>query len=343
MDDSMPPDLPDLFDDAAPDRQRDLASVWAALGEAEAARDQAFQQERTWTALAERLDLDAASEGSSAALPRAEGRPPRPRDPSDPARTSRQTWSGPTARRLLMLLVVLGGLLAGGWFWTRPVTVTTAGGTQATTTLPDGSTAQLNGGTHITYRRGFAALPFVPAEQRRVRLEGEAFFSVTSGDRPFQVVTPTARVTALGTQFTVESLRVDDDTTTQVTVREGRVRVAAAGRPEDAVTLAQPGAQSRVAGATASPTSPTMADLNYAEAWRRGGFAVRQSPLPATLRRLERRFGATIRLKVDSVQTRPMTLLYDEDARLETVLSDVCLVQNLSYRTTSQGYVLTEP
>jgi hypothetical protein len=38
-----------------------------------------------------------------------------------------------------------------------------------------------------------------------------------------------------------------------------------------------------------------------------------------------------------------MTLLYDAEARLETVLTDICLVQNLSYRTTNQGYVLTEP
>lgn len=338
----MPPDLHGLFDDAPLDRRREMASVWDVFDAAEAARTQAFQREETWAAVAERAGLDATPEPSGSA-PSAHDRPARSGDRSAAARVSRGGSTRTMTRRLLLLAVLLGGLLAGGWFWTRPVTVSAPGGTQATATLPDGSTAELNGGTRIAYRRGFAALPFVPAEQRRVRLDGEAFFSVTPGARPFRVVTPSARITALGTQFTVETLRAGGDTTTQVTVREGRVRVAAAGDSTGAVTLAETGAQSRVAGPAARPTSPTTVPLDYVEAWRRGGFAVRQASLPATLRRLERRFGASVRLAADSARTRPMTLLYDAEARLETVLTDICLVQNLSYRTTNQGYVLTEP
>ena len=342
MNDSMPPDLRDLFADAPPDRRREMASVWDVVDAAEAARSRAFQREETWAAVAERAGLDAAAEPLGSA-PGAHDRPARSGERSAAARVARRGGTRTATRRLLLLAVLLGGLLAGGWFWTRPVTVSAPGGTQATATLPDGSTVELNGGSRIAYRRGFAALPFVPAEQRRVRLDGEAFFSVTPGGRPFRVVTPSARITALGTQFTVETLRAGGDTTTQVTVREGRVRVTAAGPPTGAVTLAERGAQSRVVGPAARPTSPTTVPLDYVEAWRRGGFAVRQASLPATLRRLERRFGASIRLAADSARTRPMTLLYDAEARLETVLTDICLVQNLSYRTTNQGYVLTEP
>jgi ferric-dicitrate binding protein FerR (iron transport regulator) len=338
----MPPDLRDLFDDASPDRRREMASVWDVVDAAAAAQTQAFQREETWAAVVERGGVDAASAPARPA-PGPHDRPARPGDRSAAARAARGGRPRTAARRLLLLAVVLGGLLAGGWFWTRPVTVFAPGGTQATATLPDGSTVELNGGTRLAYRRGFAALPFVPAEQRRVRLDGEAFFSVTPGARPFRVVTPNARITVLGTQFTVETLRAGGDTTTQVTVREGRVRVAAEQQSPGAVTLKEPGAQSRVAGPAARPTAPAIAPLDHVEAWRRGGFAVRQAPLPATLRRLERRFGASIRLAVDPAQTRPMTLFYDAEARLETILTDICLVQNLSYRTTSQGYVLTEP
>jgi transmembrane sensor len=249
----------------------------------------------------------------------------------------------------------------------RPVRVTTAPGEQATITLPDGSSVELNGATALAYPRGFGALPFVGPEARRVRLTGEAFFSVRSASRPFVVKTPDARVEVLGTQFTVETRAVEkgerapeagaskagaskagatgagDGSLTRVALRSGRVRFSAAGGSEGAVTLSKPGHVSHLTSARATPTPPETTDLTYLEAWRHGGFAVREASLPETLRKLERRFGASLRLDADSMAARPLTLLYARNASLEQVLKDICLVQGLTFRASSQGYVLTRP
>jgi transmembrane sensor len=226
------------------------------------------------------------------------------------------------------------------------VSVRTAAGEQTVVTLPDGSTAELNGGTTLSYPRGFAALPGVAASVRRVALDGEAFFSVTARDRPFRVETANARVEVMGTKFTVQTRTAKGAPETRVVVASGRVRVAAApdssAAASDAVTLATPGQASRVRG-TGAPTVPETVELKYVEAWRQGGFAVFDAPLPVILRELERRFGVPLALRVPEAETEPMSLHYAEDARLEAVLRDICFTQNLSFRRTSRGYELVRP
>ncbi|HKL87362.1 MAG TPA: DUF4974 domain-containing protein, partial [Salinibacter sp.] len=78
----------------------------------------------------------------------------------------------------------------------------------------------------------------------------------------------------------------------------------------------------------------------YVQAWRQGGFVAIGAPLPAILRELERRFGTSLRLGVPPSKTDTMTLHYARDARLEDVLRDICLIQNLTFHETSQGYEL---
>ena len=65
-------------------------------------------------------------------------------------------------------------------------------------TLPDQSNIILNDGSRISYQEGKWT------EDRTVRLEGEAFFSVQKGST-FKVVTPNGTVEVLGTQFNVRA------------------------------------------------------------------------------------------------------------------------------------------
>jgi transmembrane sensor len=95
-----------------------------------------------------------------------------------------------------------------------------------------------------------------------------------------------------------------------------------------------------VTGADAPPTPPQTTDLKYVQAWRTGGFGLVEASVPAILRELERRFGTSLRLGVPAAETETMTLHYARDARLEDVLRDICIVQGLTYRETSQGYEL---
>ncbi|MFB6248503.1 MAG: FecR family protein [Salinibacter sp.] len=333
---SQSPDFDDLADDT--EQARIFDQIWSLLRRSDAADPSSYDVDREWDRLADRLDLgaDAADTAPGA---RAAGRGPRPNDA--PA-TRRRRWTRALTAAVLVLLVVG----AGAWWWSQPVSVRTAAGEQTVVALPDGSTAELNGATALSYPRGFSVLPGIEAPARRVTLDGEAFFSVTSRDRPFRVETANARVEVVGTKFSVRTRRAEGASETRVVVASGRVRVAAS--PDSSadragsVTLEKPGQSSRVRG-TAPPTTPETVELKYVEAWRQGGFAVFDASLSTILRELERRFGVPLTLRVPAAETEPMSVHYAEDAQLKTVLRDICFTQNLSFRRTSQGYELVRP
>ncbi|MFP4366863.1 MAG: FecR family protein [Bacteroidales bacterium] len=82
--------------------------------------------------------------------------------------------------------------------------------------LPDGSTVWLNAGSTISYSGDFNHTA------RTVKLEGEAFFDVTTNPKkPFIVNTSHLNVKALGTQFNVKAYPDDDAVLT--TLVEGNV------------------------------------------------------------------------------------------------------------------------
>jgi len=341
--DGLPSDLGERADSA--EVQQDYAALWRLLRRADAATDAAFSVDAAWDDLADRLadDPDVAPSPSEtdveapapSADRRASDRPAR----SSPQQEARVPW-----RRLAVAALVLLGVAVGATaWWARPVSVQAAAGEQATVTLPDGSTVQLNGATTITYAQGFSSLPWIGAPERRVTLRGEAFFSVTPAARTFQVETPNAVVEVLGTAFSVRARNRGATPVTDVVLASGRVRLSASpadttGGGAQSVVLTDAGQRSRVKGRGLSPSIPQATDLKYAAAWRQGGFAVRNMPLPAVLRELEVQFGTTLRLSMPAAQTDTMTLHYARDVRLEDVLRDIAVVQNLSYRKMNGGF-----
>jgi ferric-dicitrate binding protein FerR (iron transport regulator) len=211
-------------------------------------------------------------------------------------------------------------------------------------TLPDGSTVDLNSGTTLRYRRGFQMWPFLDAPRRHVRLDGEAFFDVRDGSRPFVVTTPTARVEVLGTRFYVRTRSSPADSSrpasTKVTVASGEVRVEANERPDRPVSLRERGETTQVATASDPPSDPVVADVDRMTVWRNQGFTVRNRSLQHVVDRLEQRYNVSIQLHpaVDSLDP-PLSLYYPKAIGVETILHDICLLaQNLHYRQTSTGY-----
>lgn len=336
------PSLPSQFDDLAggDDEEQEYERIWRLLQRTDEERADSFDVDAEWDQLARRLDLGPAegapaSTDASAPARRTNDRPPRSPDTSV---TSRR-WPQVLTVVALVLCLVGGGVL----WWSQPVSVTTAGGARTTVSLPDGSTAELNGRTTIEYPRGFSSLPAIGSDAREVRLDGEAFFSVVEGERPFHVVTPNARVEVLGTEFDVRTHTAQDAPETTVTLSSGHVRLRSASAANDeqmsTVSLSKAGHTSRVVG-TQPPTAPQTIDLKYVQAWRDGGFAIQNAALPTVLGELERRFGTPLALNVPASTTDPMTLHYAADVQLKDVLRDICVIQGLSFRETSRGYEL---
>ncbi len=329
---NVPPELrsglEQASDDEAPDESWEWDAVWALLGRA-APPDAALPDaDDTWAGVRRHIEETAGDERTSRRTDR------RPRRPSARRSTQRRLWRWGSAVAAGLLLVL------AMWWWTQPVDVTAPAGATVAHTLPDGSTVELNGDTRLTYPRTLAAIPMLEDEKRIVRLQGEAYFDVESGERPFIVRTPSMQVEVLGTAFSVRS-RPGEAADAHVALAEGRLRVTAPSAPDTALTLRPGRAATRAPNGTLTAVRDTS--INRILAWRHGGFAATDRSLPALARDLERRFGRAVRLDASiSEETRsdPLTLYYSRGAELETILHDVCMARGLTYRATANGYVL---
>lgn len=315
--------------------RQDVARIWSFLKRADEERASTYDVDAEWTRLANRLDLENTSD---AARPEARREADRP-----PASRSRTPHGRIWLKALSMAILVLGVAVGGLWYWSQPVSISTSPGERSTVSLPDGSTVTLNGSTTLTHDRGFRTLAGLPSGVRQVHLDGEAFFSVVEGDRPFRVNTANAQVEVLGTEFNVHARLEGDRSETAVTLASGRVRLGSRANDstglEGSVVLDDRGETSRVDGMT-EPSAPRSVELKYVHAWRKGGFAISGAKLSTVLRELEHRFGTRLQLGDASAATDTMTLHYAPETELKDILRDICLIQNLSYRETSQGYEL---
>lgn len=142
--------------------------------------------------------------------------------------------------------------------------------------LEDGSHVQLNANSAI-------AVGYSDQQRRITLLEGEAWFEVRPDPvRPFSVAVANGMVTALGTSFDIAT----DNTRTEVTVAEHRVRISSGG-PDVIVGEGQQSAFGP--GLAVAPPYPV--DVDTATAWRRGKLIFEDKSLGeviATLRQYHR-------------------------------------------------------
>jgi len=203
--------------------------------------------------------------------------------------------------------VVVG--LVGGLYvlhLTSQSTLSTAVGEQATITLPDGSTLELNSNSiaHVDYS----------PRSRIIRLErGEAFFKVAhDSQRPFWVRGEGSWVRAVGTAFDVyESPRG-----VYVTVGEGTVKVVAGqsplGKPPSDDTVLNSawaltaGQQANLDGTTKAIRALSAAELAQTISWRDGTLYFENQALSEIVADLSRY--TTLKLMVADPSLRGLQL-----------------------------------
>ncbi len=241
-------------------------------------------------------------DGAGVPVSRAVPAQPHPTASNGPVRAAADRRAGGRAsfgwlrsRRALAAFCCAALLAAGiGWHqWRQQVfsnTYAVARGQSQTITLPDGTELVLDAETQaqVTWRKG----------RREVRMtEGQIMFAVAPDrEKPFQVLTGPARVTVVGTRFSVRYRHAGMDAgAVKVAVEEGHVRVADARNPQaddsaaaidlvagQSVTVSADGVIGQIAGV--SPDSIAL--------WRRGMVRFENTRLGDALVELER-YGPT--------------------------------------------------
>lgn len=160
-------------------------------------------------------------------------------------------------------------------------------------TLPDGTKVWLNAGSSLKYPMSFAK------NERRVRLEGEAFFEVTKDSaRPFKVLSKGQEIEVLGTAFNVNAY--PDNTVIKTTLVNGKVKLSNHKRYSEAIYLL-PGQQST----NTNNGKIQLANVDTAPftAWKEGLFYFDETPLSDALQQIGRWYNVEVKYKGEVPQT----------------------------------------
>lgn len=199
----------------------------------------------------------------------------------------------PRRRWAVAAAAVVAVVTAATWLYMERLaigtTFATAIGEQATVSLSDGSTLQLNSNSlaHVNYSEGL----------RVIRLErGEGFFKVAHDPhRPFWVVAGGSWVRAVGTAFNVY-LRSSD---VEVTVSEGTVNIGRAdalsdGTPSEeaikhtSISVLTAGQQADLRGTATATRRLSPKEVQRSVAWREGTVYFENRPLSEVVDELRR-------------------------------------------------------
>lgn len=205
---------------------------------------------------------------------------------------------------------------------TQPLmnTISTPRGGQYQIALPDGSQVWLNAESSLKYPVNFNS------KERKVELNGEAYFEVSKKQLPFIVVTDKQEVRVLGTHFNISNYH--DEPVTKTTLLEGSVNVVQ--RSTGASRILKPGEQSSV---TATPSLPSVvtADVETEMAWKNGLFIFKDEPIERILKDLARWYDVEI-----SFEGKPTNLSYvgvvSRSKKISSVLKILEGAGNLQFR-----------
>ncbi len=148
--------------------------------------------------------------------------------------------------------------------------------------LPDGTKVWMNAATTLKYPTHF------PGDERRVELEGEAYFEVAKNEKqPFRVVlADSAGITVLGTHFNI--MAYPEEMAKEVTLLEGTVAV----NHRNELDRLEPGMQANITNA--GITRQAGVDTAGITGWKNGLFVFHDVPIEFIMRQVERWYDAKV-------------------------------------------------
>lgn len=198
-------------------------------------------------------------------------------------------------------------------------------GEKARMFFQDGTEVFLNSDSKIRYPKKFGF------KKRNVYLQGEAYFNVASGKRPFIVETGNVNVRVLGTSFNINSY--DSDKTIRVVLDEGRVLFTS---PANRYQLS-PGQQLIYDKAKGSFLLQNLSRSSNLSLWKNNILYLRDTPLEEVLQILERNHNVSFFVKDPSVYKYSYTII-TEEKRLENILQELQKIAPVKFARRDDGF-----
>jgi len=189
-------------------------------------------------------------------------------------------------------------------------------------TLPDGSRVTLNSDSKLIFPKKFAQ------NERRVKLEGEAFFDVSkNAEHPFIIETKSAEVKVLGTTFNVNAKYPGDQV--EVFVETGLVQLSDIKNTENKIII-NPGDVGTFQNTSISK-SPNM-DVNRM-AWKTKELVFKENYIRDVISTLNRTYNTNITCNDESVLNLRYTVTF-RNQEIESVLNVIAVTFDLKIEQT---------
>lgn len=230
-------------------------------------------------------------------------------------------------QRLAAAVVLILGASLLGYYLTNEyrktydlVKVTTIETEVKKITLPDGSMVWLNKKTNLSFPPKFTAY------ERRVFLDGEAFFEIKRNEeKPFVVQTAVSTTKVLGTAF---NLKAYSNENVVLSVEKGKVLFFANDEPSKVVVVGvDEAATLQVATKTIVVTDTISSSLSV---WKQGKLTFKNATLVEVAQTLEKAYNVKVVILDKSLEKRKFTGEFDEKP-LKYVLDRLAEAMDLKY------------
>ncbi|WP_339925067.1 FecR domain-containing protein [uncultured Cyclobacterium sp.] len=196
--------------------------------------------------------------------------------------------------------------------------------------LPDGSVVFLNCSSSIKYIKGFEG------EERRVQLNGEAYFKVASNpNKPFIVESKGLITKALGTIFNIKAY--PNCELTSISLLEGEVEIQNVGKEKESILLL-PGKQLQV-DITNNTFNEIPFDSNLVVALKEGKLVLKNSDFDTVMLNLERWFGVNISVLGKKPSNWRVTTVY-KGQTLKNILMDLQYSKKFTYEINDDQIII---
>lgn len=198
-------------------------------------------------------------------------------------------------------------------------------------TLDDKSAVTLSAESKLALSMGFNK------KNRKVRLDGEAYFEVEKGEKPFVITAGNATIEVVGTKFNVFArngvVRLD--------VTEGVVEFSTLrGNKRQTVTLHA--GESSVAFGDEHPEEPAPNGLKDQQpSWMKDILQYNDTPMGEVCDALERRFDITIEIQTPEQRAQAVTGIIVTKTTKEA-MDSLAFLLNCTYEKTADTYIFNQ-
>ncbi len=168
-------------------------------------------------------------------------------------------------------------------------------GHRSSLTLRDGSKVTLNSETKIIYNETFGI------DNRRIHLEGEAFFQVARNeDLPFIVISKNLVTRALGTSFNVRDY--GDEDSASIALSTGKVKVKRSQGPNDKSKIFLRPNEQVILNKASQKWSKTTFENEKVLSWKDNNLNFKDMNLDGIIKSLERWYDVDIKVRGQGVE-----------------------------------------